>query len=92
MIVQEENRDIRGVLWIEAFRSNVNVIIGLFTLFPFQFPPYTDKVICYILFVLYPHLWHRSYEGCTRAVVLMTQSGLRFNLGDLSIFFIDGAV
>ena len=31
-------------------------------------------------------------SGGTRAVVLMTQSGLRFNFGDLSIFFIDGAV
>ena len=31
-------------------------------------------------------------EGWVRAVVLMTQSGLSFNFGDLSIFLIDGAV
>ena len=33
------------------------------------------------------YLQHRA-----RAVVLMTQSGLSFNFGDLSIFLIDGAV
>ena len=33
-----------------------------------------------------------EHKGHSRAVVLMTQSGLRFNFGDLSIFLIDGAV
>ena len=34
----------------------------------------------------------QQLRGIFRAVVLMTQSGLSFNFGDLSIFLIDGAV